>query len=358
MKRKIGLDYFRIFLAIMVILIHMSTKGHGQIVESVSINTPQYLVCWGILSLSYIGVNGFALLSGYLSYDKNHSYKRVIYLYLELLFYSVIISCFFIIYFNEKIDFSLLLNTFFPINSKNWWYINCFIALSFLMPFLDKFINNCTYKEFNSFLKMVFILFCIPCVLFFQNDIFYMENGFSLIWICIMYVIGAGIKKFDLSKKYSSNMYLYTYLIMSLITLLSRVIIDNITIQIIGKTMGSGLLFAYNSPTVFIASITLLMFFINIKNTKKNYLNKYISKLSKGSISSYIIHCHPLFLKYLIDGKFVFLGQQNWIIQLFLTIVIAITIFIICIIIDQLRCETLMFLNKFKQSSNTGKNEI
>lgn len=336
MKRKNGIDYFRIILAIMIIIIHMLSKEYGGILSNVSANTLQYFACWGLMAACYVGVNCFALLSGYLSFGKRHSAKKAIKFYLQLLFYSIVISIFFIVFFKEKITANLLLETLSPLNSKSWWYINVYLGLTFLMPYLDKIITNCDYLEFKRMFKSFFILFCVSNTLFFQNDVFFLNNGFSIFWIVILYLIGAGINKFKINEIYSIKKSIFLYVIFTLLTLVSRILIDNVSRMILGKNVGSGLLYSYLSPTILLSSVFLLLFFINLE-TKRKFFNKLAATIAGSSLVSYIIHVHPLFLKYIIKDNFIFLSNKSWYIQLALIILIAFFIFVICILMDLIR---------------------
>lgn len=347
MKRNYGLDYCRIILCVMIIIIHMTSKTYGQIASGLNINTIQYFICWFILALCYVGVNGFAILSGYLSYGRDHKFKKILYLYLQLLFYSIFITLIITIIYNEKITMKIIFETIFPLNSKRWWYINLYICISFFMPYLDKFVDNINYKEFKNFVMIVFFLFSISNLVFVQNDIFYLNNGFSLVWIIIMYIIGAGIKKFKIGVHKKFLDYILIYFLLSFITVLSRILIDNFTLLMFNKSIGSGLLYTYISPTIFPASIYFFLSFINLKSLNLPKFNNTIVKISKSSLASYIIHVHPLFLKYFITAKFIYIGKSDFLLQIFYTLFIACIIFILSIFIDFLRIGILeLFTSK------------
>ena len=56
---------------------------------------------------------------------------------------------------------------FFPVTTYEYWYVNAYTALFFLIPWINRLIQNITEKELN---RLIFVLFMVFSV----SDIFYL----------------------------------------------------------------------------------------------------------------------------------------------------------------------------------------
>ncbi|MBQ0084077.1 MAG: hypothetical protein KBS52_04855, partial [Clostridiales bacterium] len=140
-----------------------------------------------------------------------------------------------------------------------------------------------------------------------------------------------------------------------LITWLSKVIIENITIMIFGSPKMSYYLVKYTSPTIIACAIFLFLFFENLKCGKT--MIKFISFFAPISFGVYLIHAEPLLVDNFLTGKFVFLANLNPIVMMLALIGLGLAIWLICSLIDKLRLELFKLL-KIKELSVKTENLI
>lgn len=96
------------------------------------------------------------------------------------------------------------------------------------------------------------------------GDIFALCGGFSFLWFCILYSIGALIKKYNVFV--CENVKLLKSIIVNLgITWFSVCFLGGMTKVIVGQEIGESFLIEYNSPTVLIASICIMILFLKMK---------------------------------------------------------------------------------------------
>ena len=87
-KRNYGIDLFRILATIKIIILHFNL--HGKLFN-INHSSHKYKEIWCLEILSYWGVNGFGLISGFVGYKK-HKFSNLLYIWIEVFFYSIFIS--------------------------------------------------------------------------------------------------------------------------------------------------------------------------------------------------------------------------------------------------------------------------
>ena len=339
-QRKMGLDIYRILLACMVVFIHMCNMSDGQALAGANqSNIITYSIVWIGLTIAYPAVNGYALLSGYLCYGKEHGIKKILNVWLQLLFYSVIITLIVGI-INNDLSVVSIIKSFMPISFGQWWYINIYLLLIIIMPFIDKAVDAIPEKEFKYSIVIILAVIGLSNMLLQQKDIFYIYNGYSLSWLSLMYIVGAGIKKYKWNEKLKPSQWFWLWCISSIITLSSKywyIVASKVfSLNIIGNV-----LYDYDSITVIASSVFSLMFFLSIQ-IKSN--GTILSKISKGSFAAYIIHVHLLFEKYYFKGKFEEVSNSKY---SFVIIIIDILFVLISALIDMVRVKLFKFIYIF-----------
>ena len=179
MKFDIGIELLRCISMIMIVILHYFI--HGGVLENTYNGSTLYYIIWSVEGLCNISVNCFMLISGYLLSTKAFSAKRIIKLYFEILFYSIII----IIYAQYFTSYTITIKDLIlclPIVSRNNWYVTTYFGISLLIPYFNKFINNIDQKTHTSALMSGFILFSMIPTSFFYIDQFGVNKGYSVIW--------------------------------------------------------------------------------------------------------------------------------------------------------------------------------
>ena len=130
-------------------------------------------------------------------------------------------------------------------------------------------------------------------------------------------------------------------------TWLSKLIIEIVTINYLGHSQHSDLLYDYTSPTILLCSISLLILFSNLRLNKK--MIGFTCIFAPASFAVYLIHVN-WYIWSLISKKLSFLSNYNAIIMLLSVLVIAICVWFVCSVIDKVR---IAFFNlvKIKQLS-------
>ena len=323
-KRNNGIDLLRVILLFMICLLHV--MGHGGIKNNTT-SALNFLSLYVLEDLSVCAIDCYALISGYFAKDKPLNYKRIIKLWITAFFYTVIIAISFYlinIIFNlgYEITATDLLHSFFPVSYGNW-YFTAYFFVFFFSPIINKAINNFNGNECKCLLIMFIVVYSIMPLI--KDN--YFSKGASACWLLVLYCIGALIKKSNLFCNFKTLTLISLYAISCFITWLFSVYFD---ITFIGS---------HTSPSVLFSAIFLLLAF-----SKINIKSSIISVMSSLTFGAYLFHDNFYIREYLINDRFIFVNNYNFIIAIVLVLVIALIVFIASLTIDFIRLNLFICL--------------
>lgn len=328
-KRNIGLDLLRIFSMLMIVTLHYLGKGDFLTYED---NGYFYIITNIMEGLSIVAVNCFVLISGYFLINSKFSWKKVLKLWGETLFYSICIYIILVITGLHTFSIKEAIGSLFPIITKEYWFINVYLLMYIFSPFMNKLISQLKKEELKRLIIILLIAFCImPSVLPIDMN-FDTSKGYGIIWFVVLYFVavwirlyGVQFKNIHLNKKY----YLVAYLCLALTVAVARIILY--------QKYKLSTMYNYNFILVFLASVSLFLFFkdVQIKSEKISKLITYISSLTFGV---YLIHEQKVFRENVLYNKILHteLWKNSWL-GLVISILLIIGSFIIYLTIEACR---------------------
>lgn len=355
MKRNIGLDVLRILAMLMIVFQHVIGKGMFRF----EINNEEfYKFILFIRTFCIVAVNCFVLITGYFQVKSNFKLNKVIDIWLKVMFYSV--SIYIVLLLFNQADFNIkdAIKSFFPIITNEYWFVNCYLLLYILSPYINKMIYQLTRKDLKKLIIFLLIIFCLfPSIL---PSAFVLDTtrGYRIIWFVILYLIGAYIRlymKLSYQNKRNLTLFFITNCFSFCLVLAIQYICNIIHISDISER-----LYNYNFLFVFLSSLFLFLYFKNV-NIKNNKLIKLVCKLSPLVFGVYIIH------EQVVLRGILYLNILNldWLwnnpLQLVIIPLITIIIFLVCILIEKITQGTIqdVIRVKFKKIYiNTRKNKF
>lgn len=314
-KRESNFELLRIFLILMIIVLHYCNGSMGGVLCNVQQGTVNYYITYFIESACIIAVNVFILITGYYMNSKNEiKISKVCKLIYLCAVYGIIIFVISLISGKiqlNKVTIKIAIDTIF-----NRWFVVIYSILYLLIPYINKIINNISQKQLGILIIILLLFFSIWPT--FYTNIPVRDSGYGIINFVTLYLIGAYIKLYcDEIKffKFSIFIYLWTTVMTTIIS------------------MNSGNAFAYNSIFNIVGAIAFFEIFKSLKI--KN--NKLINKLATFTFSTYIIHENQFIVKELYTKLFrcdEYYQSNYFIINL---IISTIGIYIICVIIEWCR---------------------
>ena len=332
-KRYYGIDLLRIISMINVINLHLNLISK----ELIKYKSPKFFNIWRLEVFSYWAVDCFGLISGIVGY-KRHKFSNLIYMWFLVCFYSSSTTLF--LFIIKQIKIKDLILSLFPILIKRQWYFNAYFSMYLLLPFINHGINSLNRKIYRNiiiFFICFYSFYNIIAVLFVNNNYHYLMNGYSSMWLTILYIIGAYFGKYIIINKNRTG--LFHFLIYFLLYISCSILSSEIKfkLMIIKSKIPDGILISYLSPTILFQAISLIMCFSRL-NIKNKYIIKIISFLSPLTFSALLIHCRLLSTDFK-PIKFIFkiikeFKKDNIFFKVY---AISIIIYFLCIFIDYFR---------------------
>lgn len=348
-ERNYGIDLLRVIAMFFVVLLH--SLGQGGILASLNKNTFQYNWFWTLEIISYCAVDIFALISGYVSYgpkEKKTKYSNYISIWLEVVFYGVIITFLFQMFSSIPITRKDYYAAIMPVTNDLYWYFTAFTGLYVIKPFLDKGIRACNNKTMKKLLICIIAIFSVFATV---SKTFKLSGGYSFIWVVILYIIGATVKKCNIGKNLSKGKLFLLIIIMYFVTYIYKMY--GIERTILNIDIDKNLLITYTSPTILIASIGYVLLFAKMKFN--NAFVSIIKFMAPASFAIYLLNNQVLIWNYYIKDMFITITSQPTVVITCYVIGFSMMFTLVAIFIDRIRIA-LFKLFKIKELSIKAEN--
>lgn len=150
-------------------------------------------VMWLFGAWGKTGINCFVLITGYFMCKSQFSGAKLLKLYLQITFYSLIIYGIFCISGHEAPSPFKAAWILFPIKSLNDGFVSCFLVFYLLIPFLNILIGNMDKKQHRLLLVILLAAYtCLPSIPKFNMAFNYVT------WFSVLYILASYIRIYGL----------------------------------------------------------------------------------------------------------------------------------------------------------------
>lgn len=334
-KRDLRLDIIRIIALIFVIGIHFFAYSGFYTEKSTS---KIYYLMFILRSLFITCVPLFIILTGYLMNKKELSkkyYKGIIKILFVYFVCSIIYSLFLKYYFKSDMNLFIFVENLLSYNGTKYsWYIEMYIGLFLLIPFLNMIFNNLkNEKEAKILLITLAVLTGLPNIiniLSFSSKTCFISPGkcsdyfkilpswWSMIYPIFYYFLGAYLKNYQIKIKIKLNIVIFITLL--IIDSLFNIYRSHNTVFIWGTWND------YGSLSIMIISALLFNLLLKIRIKSNNKLiNTILKTLSDACLGAYLISCvfDKIFYKVLDKNVTLFNNKVKYMIPIILIIFIC-----------------------------------
>ena len=289
-ERNQGIDLLRLILMFMVCMLHI--LGQGGILEATVPGTSQHVVFWFIEIASFCAVDGFALLSGYMDTGGPSKYSKIVNMWFQAFFYSFVITAVFtLIGLNPHWSFKDMIISGLPVTFNAFWYFTAYFVLFFFMPGLNRIISMA--DETNARIVFLLLVFLFSCVGYYW-DPFKTGHGYSTLWIIAMYCIGATARQGRIAERKKTFVLILFWAGCVMLTWMLKVL------------LGSGLLVYYNSPTILISGLMMVLVFSRIK-----IKSKIITWMTPLAFGIYLFQLNQIVWNKILHNAFAAVAESN-----------------------------------------------
>ena len=335
-QRMANIELLRNISMFMVLAIHLFTKT--SVLWEMNPKQPVYGISWFLYGLCMTGVNCYVIISGYFLSDSNFRIGKLLKIYVQVWFYSVIISLIAKFILGLEME-SGWLAVFLPITNREYWFATVYIGLYCLMPFLNLFIKALSRKQFQRLLAVLAVFFCvIPTILHADS---WLEDGgaYGIVWFSFLYLIGAYIKLYNKDERKKKIWLWYAGVILLIPASKFAIMFAGGFQNIVGAdkiSRISEVFYHFNSIPALCASVLLFIGFLQLKivKPKSAYL---INLLSGTTFGVYLIHNNRNIAHYLWGGV---VKIDYWLVErenMLVVILILCAVFTVCGLIEGIR---------------------
>ena len=331
-SRNIGLDLLRIISMIMILVLHYI--GKGSLLGEINNSKFYYILYYFFEAISIIAVNCYVLISGYFLVNSKFKWKKVLQLWGETIFYSISIYFLIVVVGLKEFEIKDAIKSALPIITKQYWFINVYLMMYILSPFLNKLINNLEKKEFQKLVLILIIGFSVISILPSEYTLD-ATGGYGIIWFICLYLIAAYIRLYGSPLKISSKKYFIIFILCAVFITLEMLVSDMLC-KYIGRTSFSAKFLQYNNIIVLIQSLSLFLCLKDF-NLKNITLTKIVTFVAPLTFAVYLIHEQSQLRTVLYDK---ILHTQNCFhnpYSIFIVVFSVLAMFIVCIAIEWIR---------------------
>ena len=109
--------------------------------------TSKSLYLWLLGMWGKTGINCFVLITGYFMCRSNITLRKFLKLFLEVIFYNIVVWSIFVATGYEDFSFKTMIKDISPITSIHDGFTSCFLIFYLFIPFLNVLINNLDKKK-------------------------------------------------------------------------------------------------------------------------------------------------------------------------------------------------------------------
>ena len=337
-QRNFGVDLLRMAAMFLVAVLHV--LGAGGVLDSAAPLSPDYMTAWLLETAAFCAVNCYALLSGFVGLGGRFRYANLALLWCQVAFYTLLIPLVFALARPGTVGEWALLRGFFPAMSNHYWYFTAYFALFFFIPALNFLVERLGERQMKALaISLVAVFSILPTVFqtavlpIFPGDLFIEYGGYSPLWLAVLYILGAYVRKYD--RLLSPGKALGLYAACVAVSWGEKMAVEWGWLRVTGSFKSSGILVSYTSPTMLLAAFALLSLFYHLRIPK--WAEKPIAFLAPMAFSVYLIHVHPLMWQHVMWGRFAAFGSCGTVKLALFVLAPALGIYLGCSAVDCVR---------------------
>ena len=328
--RSSNLELYRIILMLGIIAHHYVVNSGLKDVMNFGANPANTLYLYIFGWFGKTGINCFLLITGYFMCKQNFSWQKLLKLYLEIKFYKFVIYAIFLATGYQSFSLGSLFKTVFNVAyGMNAGFGTAFIALYIFIPFLNILIKHMSKKQHLAVIGVLVLIFTVT------GTFFLSESAFEYFgWYINMYLIGSFLRLYPIKLLNNRRILITAFVLCNIIVWAS--ILAFVWLPI-GKYY-----FVADSNKI-MALVTSVIMFCLFKNIDIGS-NRIINTIASSVFGVLLIHANSDAMRKFLwqdvvrctDYYNVSLGRL-----VLHSVFCVVAIFVICVVIDQIRINLL-----------------
>lgn len=346
-RRIPNFEILRVVAMFLIIVGHFfvhGISGNGNDVNlkydgTSMIDTLGFGITQSLWVISSISVNLYVLISGYFLIQSKAKWSKIPTIWLQTVFYSVCIYLVLIASGGGNFNVVELLRSLFVIkfgavSDRTYWFVTQYIGMLAVSPFLNRMVSNFTQTEYRKLLLVLIMMdFYFGCV--FYGDVY--SGGQTLFHFITVYFIAGYIRLYHLFDTVSLNKLIsaFAMCVLALVVLdYSYCFVHCFRHHESFQLLLSQRYLNYNGIPLILAGLV----FCIIQRVKfgDNLVVRFLVSIAPFSFGVYLIHDNVYVRNHLWKTIVIILPLNPANIVVY-CLIIAVTIYVICTVVDYLR---------------------
>ena len=289
-ERNLGIDALRIFAMLLIVVLHVYNRGGAASLLvnpgswSYRINFPLRTVCMGTVDL-------YALISGYVMVSGRFRPARYLELWLQVVVLGLAECLVWMAVVPGMPTAATWRMTLLPVTAHEFWYFTAYTVVFALSPLVNRGLRALNGPQTRALMLGLFLLFSVGWLLgkLLYGDTFYLSSGYSPLWLLVLYILGAGMKRTGfLSNTPAWKLWLGIICCLGLMYGLKWLLYQQTLPEEVRDWRS--LVDAYTSPFILVMSLCIFALFARLQiRGAAARLVKFFSPLTFGV---YVLHVH------------------------------------------------------------------
>lgn len=347
--RRSNLELYRIIVMLLIVTHHYVANSGLMDVMSKDPASFRSLYLYLIGMWGKTGINCFVLITGYFMCRSNITLRKFLKLFLEVMFYNIVIWAIFVATGYESFSIKMMLKDVLPITSIHDGFTFCFLVFYLFIPFLNILVGNLDKKRHQYLLALCLFTYTFLAMIPKIHVVFNYVTWFSVLYLISSYIRLYGV--FPSVKNIRWGLLTLASVALAMVCTVGFIFL-HLKYEI--KLIPFRLVSDSNEILAVIVSVCSFMYFKDLPIRQ----SKVINIISASTFGVLCIHANSdtmrqwLWKDTLNNVEQYYSDNMIW-----LSLVSILAVFFICVIVDYIRIHTFekytfLFLDKWMEKRN------
>lgn len=288
--RMANLELLRCVAMMMVVVLHFLGKGNLlPALEGQNMSATGY-GAWLLEAFCIVAVNVYMFISGYFLCTSSFKLSRLIGLWLQLWFYSVLfglVGALTGILAETAFDTHYLLTLVFPVSMGHYWFLTAYFFLYLLLPFVGRAVKQMTRQQLQVSVGLLLLTFCLlksVVPMRFEMD----SRGYDCLWYLCVFLAAAYVRRFGVAFLEKRGRGIALYVGGCLLIFAGTMLLREIYLRTGSLGLMLKLFLEYNHVLPFIAAVGLFSAFAGLKVSGK--FAAFVNRVAPYTLGVYLLH--------------------------------------------------------------------
>ncbi|MBQ2834129.1 MAG: acyltransferase [Clostridia bacterium] len=343
-ERNAGLDALRCLSMMMIVMLHVLLHGGALRAADLTSLSFSTALLWILEMGSVCAVNCFGMLSGYLGVGRRVRVSSMLKLWLQVAFYAAGIYLGWAIVRMNPAKMEGWTQGLHPVTSNMYWYYTSYACLCFFVPMLNQLLESAKRTQLRRTLALLLAVICAER-LFFDSDIFGLDEGYSMLWLAVLYLMGGYFRLYggqSRGYRWLQKHGLWVYGALAGAVGLYWWARTSGRFAFMGAAERWARITAYDNMTA--VALAVCLFAACSVWQPKGWLKKATAFCAPAAFSVYLIHTHPVFWNEILANRMSGYSSYPPFKMLLCVAAAVAVIFTACILVERIRMKAFAML--------------